>query len=224
MYSTIAQARLAGAVGTDAQVTEALVDARLRIDAYTGAWWEPTPATIVSRVHRSIAVLPYRVIAVTGVESVAAPGVALPASGYLVTSSSTPGQIDSVRFGAAGGSYGDPLVVGAEPWAGGWANLFTELSLRQAAVTGTFGTTVTPAAITAAACALAAQITSDPMSQLIGIVTGGAMPPDTDDEGNAVSITLATVDADAVPRVRSTGLESVDAALVPFVSQLIRIG
>lgn len=223
MYATIAQARAAGATGTDAQVTAALADARLRIDAYTTAWWEPTPATIVARVSRGIAVLPYRVIAVTAVESVAAPGTALPASGYLVTSSSTPGQIDSVRFGSAAGSYGDPLVVGAEPWAGGWSNLFTELSLRQASIVGTFGTAVTPAVVTASAAALAAQSTTDPASLIIG--GGGApMPPDTDDEGNAVSITLTTVDADAVPRVRSTGNEAVDAALAPYVSQLIRIG
>lgn len=212
MYASIERARAAGAVGTDAQVTAALSTARALIDAFTGQWWEPTAATVVARVgHDGLALLPFVVQSVDSVTS--SGGMLYPTTGYRVRSSTVVGDFDAVQLGAT--SWADPLVVGAEPWNGGWANLLGRAQDDTVRVVGTFGHTTVPAVVEDAAAALAAWRT-----------TGGTMlpasGPATDDEGNAVSI---TVDASTPPaRSRTTGVESVDAALQPLVRQLVRFG
>lgn len=214
MYATIAQVRATpGAVPswTDEQITAALGDARRLIDAYTGEWWEPTDATIVGRIGADgLVLLPFRAGAVTAVQ-IDGTGTDLPATAYRVTSSSTVGALDAVQLGAQ--SYADPLVVGAEPWRGGFANLFR--GAQRVRVTGTFGHTDAPPEIADAAVALA-----------VWRLTGGSLvraaAPDTDDEGNTVTI---TVDAAAATRTSpTTGLGNVDAALVSLVRRHALIG
>lgn len=214
MYCTIEQARQAGAVGSDPAVAEAIVDARELIDRFTGDVFEPTTIAVTARVAPDgTAHLPLTVRTVSSVRAVGA-GVDLPGTGYLVLSSMIRGQIDAVILGGA--SQSDILVLGAEPWAGGYSNLLGHAP-AQIVVTGLFGRDAPPVAVRDCAAVLAAART---LGKLSVVNAGrGTGVPDTDDEGNAVSITVST----DTPLASSTGLPEVDTALGPFVRQTIEV-
>lgn len=200
MYATLEQARAAGAAGDDATVTDALSTARDLIDRFTREWWEPTPATVSTVVRRDgFAPLPYVVQAVTSVVATSTGNVLAPEA-YRVLSSTVEGEPDGIQLAVYGS---DPIVLGAEPWAGGYAGLLDRVG-RAVRVTGTFGAAVTPPVVAESAARLAAWVTA----------TGGFGPtraPDVDLEGNALTV---SVDADAPrPVGRTTGLPDVDLAL-----------
>ncbi|MNW51936.1 hypothetical protein D3C74_294350 [compost metagenome] len=145
----------------------------------------------------------------------------LPESAYLVTSSHTPGQVDAIAFGARG-SVADALIVGAEPWNGGYAGLvgrlftgpLTAYQQHQVKVTGTFGSSSTPWAVRQASLALTVWITGLAAAGLPptpGVLPGGAA---VDDEGNTVSIHL---DASPPATIPTTGLPTVDQLLAGFI-------
>lgn len=216
MYASIDQARAAGATGDDAAVVTALGTARRLVDAYTSAWWEPTAASIVASVGADgLVLLPRVVRTVDRVSPVGGVEAAYPVSGYRVYSSDTLGQVDGVQLAA--GAWADATVVGAEPWHGGYANLFG--GVQRVTVTGTFGAAAPPPEVVDAAAALAAWRTTG--GSLIAATAGGAGVVDTDDEGNAVTITLdSTVPA---PRARTTGLEAADIVLQSLIRDALRI-
>lgn len=214
MYCTITQARQAGAVGNDDAVAEAIADARELIDRYTGDLFAPTRVSIAARVAPDgLAQLPLTVRTVESVRTVGAVDD-LPATGYLVTSSMVRGQVDAIVLGGA--TRADVLVLGAEPWAGGYANLLGH-SPSRIVVTGLFGRDAPPVTVRDCAAVLAAARTLGRLS--VGGTPAAAGVPDTDDEGNAVSI---TVSADT-PRASSTGMPEVDTALGPFVRQIVEV-
>jgi hypothetical protein len=212
LYCTVADAREHGAQGDDAAIEDAILTAGDLIDRYTGRVWAPVEAVVVARVAPDgTAYLPWQVESVTEVRVLGAP-TPLALSAFAVTSSKVYGGVDAVRLGGA--SWADPLVVGAEPWAGGWSNLLRDAERVQ--VTGTFGPDHTPRVVRDACAALAAWLTTGGSLVPPSPSTPGGNPVDTDDEGNVLSI---TVDAtQGIPRTPTTGLEAVDAALVGHVS------
>lgn len=217
MYVTPEQALAAG-VGSDLDsATSAVRVARLLIDTYTGQTFAPTPMTVVARVGADgTALLRRRVQTVSAVRIVGQP-YPLAVGAWRVLSSETPGQVDAVIVGALAHGY-DVTVLGAEPWNGGYAGLFGGMyATGQVEVTGVFGWVDTPAQVVDATMALARWVADGGST-----VTGDpAALPDTDDEGNAVSI---TVDATQPPtRSRTTGLVHVDAILAPFLTGAIRV-
>ena len=210
MYATLEEARLAGAAGDDARVTAALGRARELIDRYTRAWWEPTVAVVASRVDRGgFAPVPYVVQSIDSVTPVAS-GVPLPAGSWRVLSSTVEGERDGILL-PVGGS--DPLVLGAEPWAGGYGGLLDRVG-RRVRIGGTFGAAAVPEEVASSAARLAAWLT----------LTGGAVGPavpDVDTEGNALTI---TVDADRPVAVgRTTGRDAEDAALAHLLPDPNRV-
>lgn len=214
MYCTIDDVRELGvpAGTTDADVLARIATARGLIDRYTGALWEPTEVTVVGRAGRDGTVLlPYQVRSVTAVTPVGSSSAIAP-SGYLVLSSSLPGQIDAVVIGVRGS---DMLVAGAEPYRGGWGSLLGGLATGgQVAVEGVFGTEETPLVVQQACATLAAWLLNDGSLVPPGPgVPGAGSGIATDDEGNVVSITVNAPGGSVAPS-RTTGLESVDAALV----------
>lgn len=214
MYCTVAEARAAGATGTDGEVEAAIGTARVLIDRYTGSVWEPTPALVVAIVAPDgSALLPWPVRAIESVTVVGSP-VALPDGAWRALSSLTRGQVDAVLVGA--GRAADILVVGAEPWRGGYAALLSGAlgGTGQVEVLGTFGPDHPPVEVRDAAAALAA------WRQKGGTllpVTG----PDTDDEGNVVSVTVNM--AAAPVRSRTTGLPGADALLAPLIRSAVLV-
>lgn len=201
-YSTVQQARDAGATGTDAEITTALTTARDRIDRYTGDRFAPTPLTIVATVRNDgTALLPFIVRSVDSVTPVGS-SQPLAAGAWQSLSSLTYGQIDAVVIGTANGR-GDPLIAGAEPWNGGWANLLSRLTTGQIQIAGTFGWDAPPPEVISASAELAAAITT-------GNAVSGSTGPDTDDEGNVVRVTVA---AAAAAVGVTTGSQPIDARL-----------
>lgn len=207
MYATVDQARAAGAVGSDDDVEEALARARTLIDRFTRYWWEPTEAILVARVGPDGFVpLPRKVLTVTSV-LLDGTDVALPDTGYRVYSSALFGAPNGVQLATWGANV---LVVGAEPWRGGWANLTGRTRLVH--VEGEFGEEVLDPAIMAAAALLAAWIS-----------VGGddALPasPDVDAEGNSLVIKrLPVMSVGVEPILRTTGLAAADRLLAPLLT------
>lgn len=203
LYCTIAQARAAGATGTDSEVTAAILAARRRIDRHTGDTFAPTRMEVVGRVAPDGTVLLPRIV--RSIDRVTPVGRATPlaAAVWRALSSRTPGQVDAVVIGGVG--YGDPLIAGAEPWNGGWANLLGGVSTGQVEVVGSFGWDEPPVEVQTAAAILATQIRSGvlPLTTPTGL--------DTDDEGNVVRVTAATPTPAAGER--TTGNAAADAAL-----------
>lgn len=215
-YCTIDQARDAGAVGDDTEVASAVAEAGRRIDAYTGGIWSQRTLALVARVEADGTVmLPFVVQSVTAVTPVGMGSpTPLPSSSYLVLSSTTLGQVDALVLG---GQYAaDPLIVGAEPWRGGFANLLRSTLTGQVTVAGVFGPAVTPSTIVDACAALAAYITTG------GSVVRSPTSLNATDEGDAVAVTLNV--EQATTRASTTGLPSVDAVLGPLVRTPIRVG
>lgn len=209
MYCTVAQARAAGATGTDAEVTAAILAAQQRVDRFTSEIWETRPATTVRARFRGdgLALLPRRVQTVDSV-TYAGSTVPLGAAAYRVRSSAVIGDVDAVEYVSGMGSWND-LVVGAERWNGGWANLGVG-SRDQVLVVGTFGHETTPAAVAEATALLAASIRTE----------GGEAPEGTDAEGNASGLP----DPELTPAGVGTGLAQVDDLLRPYRRQPLRVG
>lgn len=212
LYCTVELARSRGAKGDDATIEAAILTAGDLIDRYTGRVWAPVDAVVIARVSPDgTAFLPWQVESVSEVRVLGAPSP-LALAAFSVTSSKVYGGVDAVRLG--GGGWADPLIVGAEPWSGGWANLLRGVDRVQ--VTGTFGPDETPLVVRDAAAALAVWLTDGGSLVPPSPSTPGGNPVDTDDEGNVLSI---TVDAtQGVTRAPTTGLGPVDAALSAHVS------
>jgi hypothetical protein len=208
-YATLAQARAAGATGTDAEVLAALDEARRRIDRYCGDVFAPTRMELVTNVRADgTALLRRRVRSVDSVRIVGGGSIATGA--YVVTSSRTPGQVDAVLFGRNGALGGDPLIAGAEPWNGGWANLIGNTLSGQIEVVGSFGWDAPPPEVVNAAAQLAATITTG---------ASGYAGPDTDDDGNVVRVTVS----DETVRGVTTGSRGVDSQLAHLRDDVVRL-
>ncbi len=207
-YCTLPEARAAGATGTDAEVTAAIVAATARVDRYTGEIWETRPGvTVRARFGGDgVALLPRRVQTVDMVTFAGATSP-LTASAYRVRSSAVMGDVDAVEWVSGLGDWND-LVVGAERWNGGWANLGGG-SRNQVLVTGTFGHKATPQPVTQATALLAAAIR-----------TGGLPPAGTDLEGNPNGL----ADPNLTPAGSGTGLTAADELLRPLRRAPLRVG
>lgn len=210
-YATLAQARAAGATGTDAEVQAAIDAGRRLIDRHCADTFAPTRLTIVSAVRNDGTALLWRTV--RAIEAVRMVGGGTIAS-WRALSSRTPGQVDAVIVGGYG--FGDPLIAGAEPWRGGWANLYGQLATGQVEVTGVFGWDAPPPEVVNANAILAAAIT-----------TGAAAPatpagPDTDDEGNVVVVTVGG-GTPVTAGQRTTGNAAADAMLTGLVAQRVRL-
>lgn len=155
LYATVAAARARGATGTDDEVVQAISDAMVRVDRYTGDRFLPTTMTVVAEIGvDGVAVLPRRVQSVTAVRYVGAT-TDLVATAYRVRSADTPGDVDAVELA----TYGyDDLIVGAESYNGGWGSL--NRVGRRIEVTGSFGWAAVPPDVARATAFLAADLTS----------------------------------------------------------------
>lgn len=214
-YCTVAQARAAGAEGSNAEVQAAIASAELRVNRKTRTAWGRRQRTVVATIDadgRALLPSPIDTAQAITVRAVGATSD-LAATAYQVTSSDTVGQLDAIYLGWGGS---DPLVLGAEPWNGGWAGLLT--GIRQLQVSGVMGV-VTPPEVAQATALIAASITAGTSP---GSTTGVSGELDADDEGNAVTISPAGADPDAV-RARSTGVPLADELLEPLVSQRVLI-
>lgn len=215
-YVSLQEARAAGATGSDAQVAAAIAAAEVRVDRFTGQRWQPTAMTVAGRITGKGVVLLPRQIDATAPVAVRYQGSTadLPTSGYQVTSSRMVGGIDALYLGAGGGSI---LIAGAEPYNGGWANLLPRTGT--VLVTGTFGTATTPYEVKRATGLLAASLTgTGPTDTVDG--------PTVNDEGETLAIEPAEVRASgavAAGPIRTTGLESADALLLPLVRRRVRL-
>lgn len=220
-YCTIAQARSAGATGTDVQVTAAIASASDEVDRFTRDVFSPMDMTLVATVAADgTALLPRRVRSVSRVSVVGSKTV-VPSSGFLVLSSAIPGQVDALVFGGQG--WADPLIAGAEPWAGGYRNLLGSalLSTGQVQVTGSFGWDEPPAKVVAATALLAASFANSGAVAL-DPDTPAAVPTDVDEEGNVVTITGGAGSVE-VPAGRTTGYAAVDQMLMEFCRDRVRL-
>lgn len=215
-YASVADAQAAGAVGDDATILMALQAAESRVDRYTGDRWAPTPMVLAARVGgdgRTV-LLNRRVRSVSAVQVIGTVAPLAPTA-YLVLSSATPGQIDAVRLGGAGGS--DVLVAGAEPWRGGWSAFLDRGGIGgQVLVTGVFGHDAPPPEVRTATAAIAAWLTQ------LGAGAAGPAAPAVDDEGNTLTVTISPTPADE-PLSRGTGVPAADALLSGLVRRRIRL-
>lgn len=227
MYCTIAQARAAGATGSDADVTAAIEAAAARVDLHTREWWETRTATVAAAVLQDgLTLLPRRVQTVTSVVALLdrTPDTPIPATAYRVTSSRVLGNVDAVHIGCGASGGWDDLVAGAESWNGGWAGLLGRWAAERVEVTGTWGWEVTPSAVAQATALVAAWTQQQAASgQTDSTAPAGSGGLDVDDEGNNVRITPATpgVDEEQGDDGRglrpSTGLPAADALLRPYL-------
>lgn len=211
MYCTVADAKAEGAVGTDQQIIDAILAAQQRVDRYTSELWETrTDVTVRARFrHDGLALLPRRVQTVDTV-TFAGSTTPITAGAYRVRSSATIGDVDAIEYltDLGFGPWND-LIVGAERWNGGWANLNGSRD-GQLLVTGTFGHSSTPGAVARATALLAASITTG----------SGDAPTGTDAEGNP----LGLADPDLEPAGAGTGLNEADNLLRPYRRAPVRVG
>lgn len=227
-YCTIAQAKSAGATGTDAEITEAIEDASERVDRYTGDLFEPTARTFelvvggdgTVRVRR-------RIQSVTSVTWLGA-SVPMMESAYRVSSSKAGGDDSIALYGDL--SWADDTVLGAESWAGGWANLAGRRGRDpKVIVVGVFGWDAPPRDVTRATALIAAEMRRDdatpdaPVDGSTGSVSdteGNVVPvapPFAADEAVALTQQLARV------RHRTTGVLESDVLLAAYVREPVRM-
>jgi hypothetical protein len=219
-YATEQQARDAGAVGTSVEVVAAVAAADAAIDRYTADSFAPYTGTVVADVAANgVALLHRRVQSVTAVR-LAGSSTTIGAGAYRVTSSDIPGEVDAVQFGGAG--LYDELVVGAEPWNGGYVGLVSRAANSRVEVEGSFGWDAPPPQVVQASALLAAMSTiADAAARE---AAAGSEGIDVDDEGNVLSITVNGMDpATGEAASRTTGNASVDAMLAPFVRSRTRL-
>lgn len=224
MYCSLDQARDAGAVGSDAEVTAAITAASARVERFTHELFAPVAATIVRDVGNGIVLTHLRIQTVTAVRYL---GWATPitAEAYRVLTSETPGQVDSVIL-AGTLAWADVTVLGAEPWNGGWANLmYGNTSDPQVEIDGTFGWDTPPEDVAHATAVIAAQIRTKDRTP-----DSGSSTTPTDDEGNVIPVVppfTASVNTDVQEllrvRARTTGSKSADELLAPYVREPVRI-
>lgn len=218
-YCTLAEARAAGAVGTDAQVQEAIANAAVRVEAFTGDFFEPRVLTVVARVGGDgRAFMPHRVTSATAVTEVkdADTATVLGTQAWRTYSSVMTGEVDAVGVGPAHRGY-NILVNGMEPW-----NRYNLPQRIQ--VTGTFGWATPPTAIHIATAMLAAEWTKAHR----GDEDGNPATPNVidttsaDPEGNVIPVVPPfgtdgeSTFLDAVSSRRTTGNRRVDALLVDY--------
>ena len=144
-YASVAEATDAGATGTPEQITAAIAAAQELVDLYTGDKFETTPdsgtTTVIGTYSNGQILLPYRVQSVSAIRFVGQ-DTDVDATAYRVRTSSVAGDIDSIEWvGRGSSSYGSP---------------------SRAVVTGVFGWTDTPAAVTRATALIAAYLTKNP--------------------------------------------------------------
>lgn len=216
MLCTVQQARDAGTTGTDSEVTAWIGAATGRITAYTQQLFEPTTVAVVADVAPGgLVLLPRRVRTVTSVTPVSTSSVdapSLPSTAYRVTSSAVLGAVDAVQI--AYGGWND-LIVGAESYSGGWANLIG--AVEQVTVVGSFGFDAVPFEV-AEACALLAADVQAKARPSDADAAAGDDGLDADDEGNNVRITTDDASETAVSPSSSTGSTAVDALLAGFIN------
>lgn len=226
-YCTLAEARAAGAVGTDAQVNEAISMAAARVETFTGDYFEPRVLTILARVGGDgRALMPHRLTTAAGVTEVkdADTDQVFGAESWRAYSSLMPGEVDAVGVGPAHRGY-NILVNGMEPW--------NRYNLpRRIIVTASFGWDTPPTAVHIATAMLAADWTKahrgdedgDPLTPN-AIDTTGADP-----EGNVIPVVPPfgtdqdTTLGDDVTSRRTTGNRRVDALLVDYRRDRILTG
>lgn len=221
-YCSLDDARSAGATGSDAEVTAAIVEASERVERYTSDVFAPTTLTLQADVdNEGVAWLRKRIRSITSVTWVGAPAP-VAVSAYRVNSSTLIGGRDTIAmYGDL--SWADVTVLGAEPWNGGWANLSRTQAII---VVGEFGWDAPPAAVTRATAHIAAKIRDD------DVLTDSASPggTSTDAEGNVLPVVPpfnedeaeTKLQQAAVVRSRTTGVLAADVALAPYVREPVR--
>lgn len=217
MYASVADLReLVGvnpADPTDAQIIDAISQARERIDKYTSDTFEPVTMTALVTVGADgVALLPRRMISVAAVEFLLAPGVPLAASQYLATSSGAiAGQIDQlVLYGNGWGNV--DTIVGLESW-----NRDTSLGARrQLLVTGSFGWSAVPDAVHDAAVLLA-------VAQLGGPGQTASVNAEGDADLGTPARVPELVVAEGSSSGATTGHGGADALLSLYTRALLRV-
>lgn len=223
-YCTEDDAKSAGATGTTAEIAEAIADASDRVDRYTGDYFAPTALTLelvvdgdgITRVRR-------RIQSITSVTWLGA-STPMVASAYVVSSSKTGGRDTISLYGDL--SWADVTVLGAEPWAGGWANLSRSRDPR-VSVVGVFGWDAPPRDVVRATALIAASMRRDDESTEGGGSTGTTV----DTEGNVLPVVppfggedeQAAVQQLARVRHRTTGVLEADALLASYVREPVRM-
>lgn len=143
-YCTIAEARAAGATGSDEDVLTAIAIAMERVDDYTGEWFSThTAASVLATTGPTGLILsPKRLQTVTSVTPLG--GSAYDSTNYTVRTSATVGDIDAVEM--SGYTPGQRVTV-----------------------VGNFGWATTPKSVRRATALLAAQLRTNPTgSQIAG--------------------------------------------------------
>lgn len=228
-YCTIADAKDAGATGTDAEITAAIERASARVDRYCGDVFAPTVLTVRAQIsNRGVALLPRRLRTVTAVRY-AGLTTTLPVDAFTVRSSGTVvGSIDAIVLSGTRG-WSDVTVLGAEPWAGGWAGLSRATGTDDNAldVTGEFGWAAAPGDVVEATALIATWLRGNDRTPAGLPVLDAA---GTDTEGNVLPVVPGKVRdraqvALAVDVHRTTtGVIAADALLAPYVRQPVRFG
>jgi hypothetical protein len=217
MIGTLAGARARGAYGDDAEVTAALTAATLRVSTYCRDLFEPAAgqARVLNLTH-GLALAPVRLRAVTSVQS---ESTLLPAAAYRLVP--TPGTAvgDADYMGVEIATRGaNGLIAGAEPWRGGWANLY-DPDHPYLTVTGDWGWPAPPADVVEAVHRLAAHLTPHgytPAADAEG--TPNAVPaPTTSAEPDAEDVSPAGRSE------RTTGSAAVDRLLLPYRRSLVAV-
>lgn len=226
MYCTLDQARDAGASGSDDEVTAAIERATDRVIRYTHELFTPETLTIVRPVSRDGAVYTHlRIGTVTAVRYVGWSTPISPGS-WRYTTSETPGQTDAVLLVGAL-AWSDITVLGAEPWNGGWANLYLPTADVQAQVEldGTFGWDAPPGDVAEATAIIATHLRRGDKTP----EGSGSATTSVDGEGNVIPVLppLASASADVATyqrtRTRTTGSLHADELLATYLREPVRV-
>lgn len=233
-YCTIEQAKSAGARGSDAEITAAIERASLRVSRYTGETFEPVAKTKRVKLGRDGRALVHeRIVSVTAVRWA---GVQQPigVDGYRVESSIVDGVQDAIVL-AGSQSWADVTVLGAEPWAGGWAGLSSQRrGDEKLDVEGTFGWATAPEDVAEATALVAAHLREgDELRDELPAESEQPNPIMTDDEGNVLPVVppfengteyeverAARLNSRA--RSRTTGVVEADVLLASYVREPVR--
>jgi hypothetical protein len=217
MLCSLEEARSAGAIGDDGEVTAAIEAAGARVEGYTGQVFEPRVITLLVDVdEEGIARLRHRVIAVSEVRW-DGDTVVHPPESYLVRTSAQVGDYDTVVVRAWGSNM---LVAGAEPWNGGFEALAAGWG-RRLLVTGTFGWSDIPERVRRGTALVAAWLRSQDRTQ----APDETAAPEVDPEGNVLPVVPSRRrDADAPPTATTTGTTDADRELQPFRRNMVRVG
>jgi hypothetical protein len=183
-----------------AVVAAGIAEATERVIRFCQEFFEPTAATLLAEFGTTgIAPVPRKINLAADVTSVTFVGSSAPlnAASYRVRASGTPDDIDAIEMMTG---Y-NPLVVGAEPWNGGYSGLIA--IQPRILVVGTFGWPTTPLTVSRFAAKLAAFILNHPTSQ---DVPGEADVASLSVEGYSVSYRQQTP-------IATTGSREVDQGL-----------